>query len=575
MDNSIIDQVRQSNDIVDVINSYVPLKRSGSNWKGICPFHNDTNPSMQVSQTKQIFKCFACGKAGNVFTFVQEYERLTFMEAVKKLAQRTGIALPQYEKTKTVSTKRELLKHAYKSAKDHFCENLFTHGSSVLTYLNERKISSETAKQLELGYALNSEKGLLNHLLKEGITVSLLKESGLFGNYSGNLVDLFRERLMFPIHNNIGEVIAFGGRILSSKSEAGKYINSPGTELYTKGKELYGLFKTKYEIGKAKYAIVCEGYFDFLRLYEAGFVNSVASLGTALTEDQIYLLARYCDKIYMLYDGDKSGRSAAVRGALLCLGKGLNPFIVELPKDHDPDTFILEQGKDALQEKIDSAQSLIAYYAKLQDADVPVAERIERLLDATRLIKDPIRKELLIHEISEAFQISENALNSKLRLSEPKTPTDEDVPLQISSLKDYVEERNLLVLALKERNSYIRLADELGEDYFFNKHYKEIYKYLITKVQVDMLIDPSAMLDSLEDSRLREGLADLMFEELPEMRFDDTLKQVKIRKIQQDLDIIDRRINKEPHNRELLNQKSALARQYRMMTKKVVNKLLH
>jgi len=293
MDNNLINQIRQSNDIVEVIQDYLPLKHVGTNWRGICPFHNDTTPSLYVSQPKQIYKCFACGKAGNVLGFVADFEKLSFIEAVKKLAQRAGIVVPEYEKTQTVSTKREQLLHVYKSAADFFTTSLFAHGKQVLEYLEKRSFSPDTAKELQLGYALNSEKALLNYLMKEGLSVSLLKDSGLFGNYSGNLTDLFRDRLMFPIHNSFGEVIAFGGRILEEKSGVGKYMNSPGTELYTKGKELYGLFKTKYNISKLGYALVCEGYFDFLRLFESGFINSVASMGTALTEDQRKLLDRF------------------------------------------------------------------------------------------------------------------------------------------------------------------------------------------------------------------------------------------------------------------------------------------
>ncbi len=575
MDNSIIDQVRQANDIVDVISGYIPLKRSGSNFKGICPFHNDTNPSMHVSQPKQIFKCFVCGKAGNVFSFVQEYEKLSFMEAVKKLAQRAGIVLPQYEQTKVVSTKRDLLLTAYKLAGEYYSENLFAHGQNVLDYLKKRSFSPETAKQLQLGYALNSEKGLLNHLMKEGINVGLLKESGLFGNYQGNLVDIFRDRLMFPIHNNIGEAIAFGGRILSAKTEAGKYINSPGTELYTKGKELYGLFKTKYDIGKARSVLVCEGYFDFLRLFEVGFTNSVASLGTALTEDQIYLLARYCDKVYMLYDGDKSGQKAAVRAALLCLSKGLAPYIVHLPEKHDPDTYILEHGKAALQDLIDEARPLIQYYAEASDPETPITERIERLLDALRPVQDPIRKELLIRDVSEAFKISENALNGKLRQTGSRSYTPATPQVVETNLNDNIEERHLLVLAMKEKESLKLLASEVNEDYFDSKTYKELYKFLKTMIQQEEQIEPSSLLDSLENPRLREGLADLMFEELPKMRFEETLKQVKIRKIQRELDDIDRMINKEPQNMELFKRKTELSQTYRQMTKRVVKRLIH
>ncbi|MCK9310504.1 MAG: DNA primase, partial [Candidatus Cloacimonetes bacterium] len=324
MEPSLIDQIRQANDIVDVVQSYLPLKHVGTNWRGICPFHNDTKPSLYVSQPKQIYKCFACGKAGNVFGFVGDYEKLSFIETVKKLAQRAGIAIPEHERTRTVSTKREQLLQVYKSAAEFFASNLFAHGEHVLEYLQKRSFSPDTAKELQLGYALNSEKALLNHLMKEGLGVSLLKESGLFGNYSGGLSDMFRDRLIFPIHNSFGEVIAFGGRLLEDKPGVGKYFNSPGTELYTKGKELYGLFKTKYNLSKAGNTLVCEGYFDFLRLFESGFNNAVASLGTALTEDQITLLVRFSNRATMLYDGDAAGIKAAVRGGLLCLSRGMD-----------------------------------------------------------------------------------------------------------------------------------------------------------------------------------------------------------------------------------------------------------
>ncbi|HRY84841.1 MAG TPA: DNA primase, partial [Candidatus Cloacimonadota bacterium] len=323
MENSLIDQIRNANNIVDVVGGYIPLKHVGTNYRGLCPFHKDSNPSLYVSEPKQIYKCFACGKAGNVFGFVQDFEHLSFMEAVKKLAARAGITVPERDQTRTVSTKREQLLTIYQSARAFYSENLFKFGKSVLGYLEDRNLKQDTARILELGYALNSEKGLLNHLLKEGYGVALLKDSGLFGNYSGNLQDLFRERLIFPIHNSQGEVVAFGGRVMDPKAPGGKYINSPGTELYTKGNELYGLFKTKYEISKAKSVLICEGYFDFLRLYESGFTNSVASLGTALTEEQIHLAARFTKNIYMLYDGDLSGIKAAVRGGLLCLSRGL------------------------------------------------------------------------------------------------------------------------------------------------------------------------------------------------------------------------------------------------------------
>jgi len=572
MEHSLIDQIRQANDIVDVIQSYLPLKHVGTNWRGICPFHNDTKPSLYVSQPKQIYKCFACGKAGNVFGFVSDYEKLSFVEAVKKLAQRAGIVIPEHERTRTVSTKREQLLLVYKSAAEFFASSLFAHGKHVLEYLASRSFTPETARELQLGYALNSEKALLNHLMKEGMGVALLKESGLFGNYSGSLSDMYRDRLMFPIHNSFGEVIAFGGRLLEEKPGVGKYINSPGTELYTKGKELYGLFKTKYNISKAGSALICEGYFDFLRLYESGFTNAVASLGTALTEDQINLIIRFSNKATMLYDGDEAGIKAAIRGSLLCLGRGMDVDVAIMPQGEDPDSLILKHGKDALQEILNSAPNFINFMATDARLKQPVAERIDLLLDALRSLKDQIKRELLVKDISEAFGITEAALNSKLHRSSAYVPVqNQSQPVKAASHESY-EERHALILALKDYDSYKLLASEVDASYFNNRLYRELFSYLISNSPKLATWEPAALLDNIENKEIKESLAELLFEDLQHMRFEDCLSGLRIRKIQRDLDDMDRAIIKDPSNLELLKQKEKLTLAYRRMTPKVVNK---
>jgi DNA primase len=576
MDSKLIDQIRQANDIVDVVQSYLPLKHVGANWRGICPFHRDTNPSLYVSQPKQIFKCFACGKAGNVFTFVQEYEHSSFIEAVKKLAQRASIAIPEFDRTKTVSTKRQQLLEIYRSARDFFSENLFKYGREMLGYLEGRKLSAETARNLELGYSLGSEKALLNHLMKEGYAVALLKESGLFGNYSGNLVDFFRDRLMFPIHNNIGEVIAFGGRTINPEVP-NKYVNTSGTELYTKGKELYGLFKTKYEISKAGFALVCEGYFDFLRLYEGGFQNSVASLGTALTEDQVFLISRYAQKVYMLYDGDEAGIRNAERGALICLGRGLDAFIVELPDKHDPDSYLLEHGPDALRERIDGARSIVEYLADKRRKRSE-AQRIDLLLDSVRAIRDQVKRELVVKEIAAAFGVSSGALFSKLRqTSRPAAPEPKQTAPQPAAerLEEYPEERQLLILALKDKNSLNLVASELSTDYFSNRINRELFKYLVSGDAEHALEEPGALLDNIENKEVREALAEILFEDLQDLNLPDLVEQVRLRKIQRDLEDLDRRISANPDDLQLLKQKEELSRNYRRLTPKVVHKILY
>lgn len=575
MDQNLIDQIRRANDIVDVIQGYIPLKRVGSNYRGLCPFHNDTKPSLYVSQPKQIYKCFACGKAGNVIGFVTDFEKVSFIEAVKKLAQRAGIQIPDYEKTKVVNTKREQLLTVYRSATDFFSESLFAYGQDVLDYLKQRSFAPETAKELQLGYALNSEKALLNHLLKEGYSVSLLKDSGLFANYSGGLSDLFKDRLMFPIHNSLGEVIAFGGRIIEPKAGVGKYINSPGTELYTKGKELYGIYKTKYNISKANTAIICEGYFDFLRLYTNGFTNSVASLGTSLTEEQIYLLARFCNRVIILYDGDAAGIKAAVRAGLLCLSRGMEANVAILPESEDPDSLILKQGSKAMQDIINKAVPLINFLATDARPEQPTAERIELILDALRMLKDQVKRELLLKDVSAAFGITEGALNSKLHSRGSFSAPQPDSTTKVVPQNDIFEERSVLVLALKDYDSYKLLAKELDLSYFNNKRYRELYRFLVEKNMQAEPWEPAALLDNLDNNEIKECLAELLFEDLQPLRFEDCLNGLCIRKVQHDLEELDSAISKDPQNLELLKEKEKLAIKYRRMTRKVVNKVLY
>jgi DNA primase len=573
LENSLIDQIRDANDIVDVIQTYVPLKHVGSNWRGVCPFHNDTRPSMYVSQPKQIFKCFACGKAGNVYTFVQDYEKLSFIEAVKKLALRVGITVPEHERSKVVSTRRQQLLQVYQSAGEFFTDCLFNHGENALDYLTGRKFSPQTANELQLGYAMSSNRALLSHLLKEGYGVDLLKLSGLFGEYSGALTDLFRDRLMFPIHNNTGEVIAFGGRIMEAKDNTGKYMNSPGTELYTKGKELYGLFKTKYNISKQDYSLVCEGYFDFLRLYEYGFLNAVASLGTALTEDQVLLLNRFSRNTVLLYDGDGAGIKAAIRGGLLCLSRGMRVRIVALPEGEDPDSLLLKFGAEDLTDRISSAPEIIPFMASSEMIPEPPKERIDMLLDALRNLDDPIQKELFVKDIANAFGISEDALLSSLRRSSTRYSAPEPTVVE-AKVHDIPQERMALSLALKDEESYNLLASELAPDYFTIKPYRNLFTFLLQRLRNMPKWDTAALLDNIENNEIKNSMAELLFEDLQQVSLSGIIKDLKLRKLMRDLEALDKAIVQDSDNLELLKQKESLSREYRRMTKRVVNKVL-
>jgi len=569
MDQSLLEQIRQSNNIVEVIGSYIPLKRSGSNYKGVCPFHSDTHPSLMVSEPKQIFKCFACGKAGNVITFVQDYEKVSFMEAVKQLAARVGIAVEEKPQTKIARSKRELQVAVYNLAKDYYKDNLQNY-QEAKDYLLSRHVNNEAIDLLEIGYALNSFGGLKNHLLKMSINPQIMEESGLFGNNNQGMFDLFRERLMFPIHSITGDVVAFGGRIMNPDQPGGKYINSPTTDIYTKGKELYGLHRTRYEINKRDFAIVCEGYMDFLRLYSEGFVNTVATLGTSLTEEQISLLSRYTKNVYMLYDGDIAGRKAALRAGLLLIQKGLYPKLVILDEEDDPDSFLLEKGSQLLQEKFASATGLISFL--FEDTSIQLTERdkIEQLVQTGRMMTDDISRELFLKEVAEVFKISESALRKR-----PATKTQSmSTPEKEQLLHSFWEERMLLCMVLQDKRVFMDVTGILTADYFLNPVYKEIYDFMIQHMTVVSSLQPAGLLDLTENENLRSMITELMLTDVTQMNLENILKDVKLRKYQQELKQIDQMIIKDHENRELSRQKSEILKKISILSKKVVGKTL-
>ncbi|MBN1948481.1 MAG: DNA primase, partial [Candidatus Cloacimonetes bacterium] len=250
MDRAIIDNVLERTNIIEVIGSYFPLSKSGANYKALCPFHEEKTPSFLVSERKQIYKCFGCGKSGNAISFVMDYEKVSFWEALKKLAARVGITLEENRTDKKKQTRQELIYNIYALARDHYRQNLQEHGQFARNYLRQRSISEETSSHFELGFALDSFGALKNYLLKNSINEKIMLKSGLFSQGERGLYDVFRNRLMFPIHSVTGQVVAFGGRNLQDDQKGGKYINSPTTDIYTKGNELYGLHITRFNIQK-------------------------------------------------------------------------------------------------------------------------------------------------------------------------------------------------------------------------------------------------------------------------------------------------------------------------------------
>ncbi len=365
--NDLINQIRDRSDILDIIGEVVELHRKGGNYFGRCPFHNEKTPSFSVSPERGIYKCFGCGAAGSVVTFMMKYHGLSFQDSIKELARRAGIVIPTEfvsAKTKEKLTYDEQLLNSLFSASTFFQQMLGTTAGKIATaYLSKRGFSPKIIESFQLGYSPDSFNALTNHLEKQGFSQKVLLDAGLLveNKEKNTIYDRFRNRLMFPIHNSIGKIIAFGARQLTDEPDQPKYINSPQTQVYDKSRVLYGYFQAKNEIRAKKFAILAEGYADVISLHEGGFRNAVASSGTSLTREQLDLLLRICSRIYISYDSDNAGLIATQRALEMALEKGFDTRIVCLPDGEDPDSMIKKYGQSIYQKYLDEALSFVEF----------------------------------------------------------------------------------------------------------------------------------------------------------------------------------------------------------------------
>lgn len=381
----LIEEVRSRNDIVDVISGYVRLQRKGASYFGLCPFHNEKSPSFSVSPGKQMYYCFGCGAGGNVFTFLMEYENYTFPEAVKTLADRCGVELPEMEYSeeakRQADLKSRLLEIQKKAARYYVYELRQEKARAAFEYLRKRGLSDETIKKFGLGYSGQQSREMYRYLKHEGYSDELLKESGLFGmDEKSGFYDKFWNRVMFPIMDVNHRVIGFGGRVMGDAKP--KYLNSPETRIFDKSRNLYGLNFARSS--RKPNLIICEGYMDVIALHQAGFTQAVASLGTALTVQQSLLMKRYTSEVLVTYDSDEAGTKAALRAIPILRDAGLQVRIINMKPYKDPDEFIKALGTEAFQQRIEEAQSSFLF-------EIEVLERSYNL-------KDPAQKTAFFDE---------------------------------------------------------------------------------------------------------------------------------------------------------------------------------
>ncbi|MEQ8154464.1 MAG: DNA primase [Clostridiaceae bacterium] len=487
---SLIERIKEENDIVDIISETVRLKRAGRNYTGLCPFHHEKTPSFSVSQDKQIYKCFGCGEAGNVITFLMKSRKLNFIEALKILADRANIPLNlDNGENRETANKKELMYKINTEAARFYFSNLFNN-KEAMNYFKNRGLSVRTIRSFGLGFSQNKWNALMNFLNAKGYKNEILESLGLIikSEKTGNYYDRFRNRIIFPVFDFKGRIIGFGGRVLDDSKP--KYLNSPDSLIFSKGTNLYGFnFAIKNGLPE-KYFVVVEGYMDCISLHQHGIVNAVASLGTALTINQARLMKRYADKVIISYDADAAGQNATIRGLEILKSVGFDVRVLTVPQGKDPDEYIRSNGKDAFMNLIEKALPLIEYRLEKAKDSINFSRNEDIIVYSQRVTEilaelNPLEKDVYVKKISEETGIREQALYDQLSKNMTKFQNEvEHMNIkEENGTKSYIEpaflkgERALLKLMM--RDDYFNfICERIKAEEFILKSHREIYGFI-------------------------------------------------------------------------------------------------
>ncbi len=534
----IVERVRDISDIHDIVSQYVDLKQRGANYFGLCPFHGEKTPSFSISPAKQIYHCFGCGTGGNVFSFLMEYQKITFPEAIKTLAERYNIAI-KLENDKGSSELFSSLYELHDIAVTLFQNNLFSaNGENALKYLIARGLNEDIIKQFKIGYAFDSWDQLVEKCRGKGFTQSQITKSGLFSQSDKGTFDRFRSRIMFPIFHPSGKTIAFGGRVFESDDPA-KYMNSPETPLYKKSDVFYGLQASREAIRKSESAILVEGYMDFLQLYQAGIHSTIAISGTAMTNRHAIALGRLTQKANLLYDGDNAGGNAAIRAGWILLKNGIEPLIIRPPDGMDPDDWVRKSGAKVINKNIDNPTSFLDFHLEFHHGiELDGAERqkyIRDLAKELRSIDDGIIRNDLVRMLSEKLLVAEEDLFRIIRTQrvnqvyEARTENNQEedkVSFTNVGARAQIELLQLLVNPDKDIRKSIR--EKISIDLFTEPLLQRIAKIILDE---KLNVETAEIIEYFQDKKERDSVVQILFTEVqnipPEQIVTDCLKILK------------------------------------------------
>jgi DNA primase len=575
----IIDQIRQAANIVELASQYTTLRRAGRRFVGLCPFHSEKTPSFTLDDEKQLFHCFGCGTGGDVFTLIMEKENLSFPEAVRYLAEKYNIPMPERKRLSPQYKKlEEKIQKITEDSLAYFRKNLHNteEGKKALSYLHKRKISDEIIQKLKIGYAINAWDSLISAFRKQNISPKELEKAGLviYNQAKNSYYDRFRGRIIFPIFSESGKVVAFGGRSLFDAEP--KYLNSPDTPIYTKGRLLYGLNFCKESIRQSQEIILVEGYTDFVALYQAGLTNLVAPLGTSLTPDQVYLAKKYAKKAIISFDGDAAGTKAASRAVSLSFEKGIQASVLRLPWGSDPDSFLKKYGLAAFdklkKESIPGLKFLIQIQNKGKQTLAPEEKTqiVKNIASELGKIPDLIVRDDYIKQASEYLQVDEGRLRSII-------DKKDDTMQKQEKIRFLVAEEILLKILFRDKGITSRIIDFLKEDYIKGLKgepiFREIKKAFIKNKKIPDFHEFKQMLDKSVYSALSEIQ---MGENIPHTfeEAKDCIESLKDRSLELKCAELDSQIKRLQRNgdyeksNELLSQKFEIKKQLSLSTQR-------
>lgn len=530
-----IDDLRNRVDIVDIIKEYVPLKKQGQNYKGLCPFHSEKTPSFVVSPHKQIYHCFGCGKGGNVYTFLMEKEGLPFPDAVAHLAKICGVPVPQGELTPEKAREnslRERYFHINELAVQFFREKLASpFGKQARLYLDKRGIDKQLITKFALGFAPDSWDELSLFLLAQEISEEEILTLGLaVKGQRGNLVDRFRNRVIFPIMDDRSRVIGFGGRVMDDSQP--KYLNSPDTPLFSKGRHLYGLHLAKTVIRNNEQAILMEGYMDVIAAHQYGITQAVGTLGTALTADHGKLLMRYTYNVVLCFDADVAGQEASMRGLDVLRQLGIRVTVMTIPDGKDPDEFLRKNGQDSFQVLIKQAPSLVEYKLGKQmekynkDTVTGKVQIIQAILPDLFQIQSPVERQGLVDLLAQRLSLSESAIFAEMRKYQigatrsPENKGNDNEQVQEKSSQasrdlTAVEkaQRFLIGVLVENPEMLAEIENAGGKELFTDQFYQEIYRVNYLLRQAGHNIKAEDLITQLEHEETREKLTEILLDD--------------------------------------------------------------